>query len=283
MLLLLMGDFAQGWQEYEWRWQTRQFKPTLRHFAATALAGESASPGHHPAACRTRSGRYHPVHPLRRARQTARRHRALRMSAQPGPAAAILCGHRQDHSVRGTAARFRRACPAHVAAGNPEDNARNHTRRGSVSSGATPNCGLRIADCGFKCSACLNPQSAIRNPRFQDRRRLARKSQDVGCRSQTRRSATFHSSGAVRTARPCARRAAHQPAKGLRHRATPGVGRPVSHRRPGQHVQRLQRHGGRHEKPRPGHQRGHCPPLIWPGRWECRCGCRCRRRAVGVG
>ena len=37
---LLTGDFAQGWQEFEWRWQCRQMLPQRRNFAAPLWRGE---------------------------------------------------------------------------------------------------------------------------------------------------------------------------------------------------------------------------------------------------
>jgi hypothetical protein len=41
MLLLLQGEFATGWQEYECRWQTEEISASARHFSVPAWRGES--------------------------------------------------------------------------------------------------------------------------------------------------------------------------------------------------------------------------------------------------
>ena len=38
---LLLGDFAEGWRKYEWRWGDEQFKGAKRHFAQPLWLGES--------------------------------------------------------------------------------------------------------------------------------------------------------------------------------------------------------------------------------------------------
>jgi tetratricopeptide (TPR) repeat protein len=40
-LLLCLGDFARGWEEYEWRWQAEPLKSSRRHFAAPQWDGSS--------------------------------------------------------------------------------------------------------------------------------------------------------------------------------------------------------------------------------------------------
>ena len=45
MVLLLRGDFVQGWQEYEWRWQTAQMKLELRNFPQPQWQGQSLPHG----------------------------------------------------------------------------------------------------------------------------------------------------------------------------------------------------------------------------------------------
>ena len=40
LLLLLLGDYRQGWLEYEWRWQKRDFTSPLRDFAQLRWQGE---------------------------------------------------------------------------------------------------------------------------------------------------------------------------------------------------------------------------------------------------
>jgi hypothetical protein len=42
LLLLLNGDYQEGWQEYEWRWQKRNFTSPLRHFSQPRWQGEPA-------------------------------------------------------------------------------------------------------------------------------------------------------------------------------------------------------------------------------------------------
>jgi tetratricopeptide (TPR) repeat protein len=42
---LLLGDFAQGWPEFEWRWRTRDFAPWRRDFAAPLWLGEESLAG----------------------------------------------------------------------------------------------------------------------------------------------------------------------------------------------------------------------------------------------
>ncbi len=42
MLLLASGAFAEGWREYEWRWQTRQMRPSRRSFPQPQWRGELA-------------------------------------------------------------------------------------------------------------------------------------------------------------------------------------------------------------------------------------------------
>lgn len=41
LLLLLTGDYAQGWREYEWRWQKRRFTSPLRSFPQPLWQGEA--------------------------------------------------------------------------------------------------------------------------------------------------------------------------------------------------------------------------------------------------
>lgn len=43
LLLLLSGDYRTGWQEYEWRWQKRNFTSPLRHFPQPRWQGEPAA------------------------------------------------------------------------------------------------------------------------------------------------------------------------------------------------------------------------------------------------
>ncbi|THD58891.1 tetratricopeptide repeat protein [Phenylobacterium sp.] len=45
MCLLLLGDFAQGWAQYEWRWRTSQFGSRPRPFAAPLWLGEASPAG----------------------------------------------------------------------------------------------------------------------------------------------------------------------------------------------------------------------------------------------
>jgi hypothetical protein len=40
MCRLAMGDYAQGWPQYEWRWKTRQFEEAVRTFDAPLWLGE---------------------------------------------------------------------------------------------------------------------------------------------------------------------------------------------------------------------------------------------------
>lgn len=40
LVLLTRGDFAEGWQEYEWRWRIPHFKPFVRRFASAPWRGE---------------------------------------------------------------------------------------------------------------------------------------------------------------------------------------------------------------------------------------------------
>ncbi len=40
LLLLLKGDYAEGWREYEWRWKKRAFTSPVRHFSQPRWAGE---------------------------------------------------------------------------------------------------------------------------------------------------------------------------------------------------------------------------------------------------
>jgi len=40
MGLLQQGEFAEGWAEYEWRWQTRHFEPIARHWKMPRWQGE---------------------------------------------------------------------------------------------------------------------------------------------------------------------------------------------------------------------------------------------------
>jgi len=42
---LILGDFANGWKNYEWRWQTDDFKKTARHFTAPQWSGNEALQG----------------------------------------------------------------------------------------------------------------------------------------------------------------------------------------------------------------------------------------------
>ena len=42
LLLLLQGDYAQGWQEYEWRWKKRRFTSPLHRFSQPLWQGEAA-------------------------------------------------------------------------------------------------------------------------------------------------------------------------------------------------------------------------------------------------
>ena len=42
---LLIGDFAQGWQGYEWRWQCANFAPYRREFAQPAWRGDAPLTG----------------------------------------------------------------------------------------------------------------------------------------------------------------------------------------------------------------------------------------------
>ena len=41
MSLLVQGDMANGWQEFEWRWKTRQLLPAQRNFAQPRWQGEA--------------------------------------------------------------------------------------------------------------------------------------------------------------------------------------------------------------------------------------------------
>jgi Flp pilus assembly protein TadD len=41
LLLLLQGEFATGWLEYEWRWQSEEMRASARHFSAPAWRGEA--------------------------------------------------------------------------------------------------------------------------------------------------------------------------------------------------------------------------------------------------
>lgn len=43
LLLLLNGDYQQGWQEYEWRWKKRNFSSPVRNFVQPRWQGEPAS------------------------------------------------------------------------------------------------------------------------------------------------------------------------------------------------------------------------------------------------
>jgi tetratricopeptide (TPR) repeat protein len=43
MVLLQLGRFAEGWKEYEWRWQTRHFDPLRRHWDIPRWTGETLS------------------------------------------------------------------------------------------------------------------------------------------------------------------------------------------------------------------------------------------------
>jgi Flp pilus assembly protein TadD len=43
--LLLTGDFAEGWHEYEWRWQTEQKKKDFKGFAQPLWQGEALANG----------------------------------------------------------------------------------------------------------------------------------------------------------------------------------------------------------------------------------------------
>jgi len=45
MLLLLTGEFAEGWQEYEWRWKVPGFPSPTRHFSQPAWTGGPAPAG----------------------------------------------------------------------------------------------------------------------------------------------------------------------------------------------------------------------------------------------
>ena len=45
MLLLLSGDYADGWQEYEWRWKVPGFPSPTRHFAQPVWTGGPAPAG----------------------------------------------------------------------------------------------------------------------------------------------------------------------------------------------------------------------------------------------
>jgi Flp pilus assembly protein TadD len=45
MLLLLNGQFADGWQEYEWRWKVPGFPSPTRHFRQPMWNGAAATPG----------------------------------------------------------------------------------------------------------------------------------------------------------------------------------------------------------------------------------------------
>lgn len=40
LLLLLTGNYAEGWKEYEWRWKKRDFTSPLRHFDQPTWGGE---------------------------------------------------------------------------------------------------------------------------------------------------------------------------------------------------------------------------------------------------
>ena len=42
MLLLALGDFKEGWEEYEWRWQTPQFRKTRHTLPQPQWRGEPA-------------------------------------------------------------------------------------------------------------------------------------------------------------------------------------------------------------------------------------------------
>jgi tetratricopeptide (TPR) repeat protein len=42
---LLLGDFENGWKEYEWRWRTRKIKPSLRTFAKPQWRGQAPLAG----------------------------------------------------------------------------------------------------------------------------------------------------------------------------------------------------------------------------------------------
>jgi len=41
MALLLVGEYAEGWQEYEWRWNTHYFAPQVRSLKAPRWAGKN--------------------------------------------------------------------------------------------------------------------------------------------------------------------------------------------------------------------------------------------------
>jgi hypothetical protein len=43
LVLLLKGDFAQGWAEYEWRWQSKDFRSPRRDFPQPQWRGEDPS------------------------------------------------------------------------------------------------------------------------------------------------------------------------------------------------------------------------------------------------
>ncbi|MFZ6799414.1 tetratricopeptide repeat protein [Undibacterium sp. Di24W] len=45
MLLLSLGDFAEGWRLYEWRWKNAQWKNSIRHFKQDLWLGDQAIQG----------------------------------------------------------------------------------------------------------------------------------------------------------------------------------------------------------------------------------------------
>ena len=42
---MLVGDFEEGWKEHEWRWKTKQQRPTVRHFPQPLWLGEESLVG----------------------------------------------------------------------------------------------------------------------------------------------------------------------------------------------------------------------------------------------
>ena len=167
LLLLLTGDFSQGWQEYEWCWQTRQLKQTDtgRNRSGRAIRFRKAS------SCFTPNKVWaipSSSSALPR-RQAACRHRTLRMSARVGSTAAKLCrGHRYDRSAG-------EPLPAHDVHAPLLSLPRILMTTLETIPASIPYLhadAARIADCGLRIAdskagpESFNPQSAIRNPQF---------------------------------------------------------------------------------------------------------------------
>ena len=138
---LLHGDFAAGWHNYEYRWQTKMLRNARPQFFAAAMARPTHRRRAHPAACRARTRRHVAIHSLRADGRRARRESRFSKS-RPNFAASSRHGAARtaNRHTRKQSPRFRVAKPADFAASRFSHGPHFHSRADSVSASraATP-------------------------------------------------------------------------------------------------------------------------------------------------